>query len=241
VLKSLKEKKMEGKKASSSGVHPGYFNAFYASIQNLKKDRNKNNVGDHPLRAPICCMLGAIDSGKTSLLDCMRGRTYHHGKVIHPPLDFTRTNAATYVIWRPEYPEIKLPGLLCIDTPGLPLFTHSRSQAVALCDIAILVVDITLDLNPITIESLDLLQMWNKKFIIALNHIDKIPGWKTSPKAPLFRQAFNTQSSYVQTKFSSRFRQIVTQFKQHGIEAEMYHDNKLIGETVSIVPTCAIR
>jgi len=83
--------------------------------------------------------------------------------------------------------------------------------------------------------------MWNKKFIIALNHIDKISGWKTSPKAPSFRQVYNTQSSHVQTKFSSRFRQIVTQFKQHGIEAEMYYDNKLIGETISIVPTCAIR
>jgi len=193
---------MEGKKASSSscyssyasGVHPGYFNVFAESFENSKKDKNKNNVDvtvvtiDEPLRAPICCMLGAVDSGKTSLLDCMRG----HGKVIHPPLDFTRTNAATFLIWRPEYPKIKLSGLLFIDTPGLELFTHSRSQAVTLCDIAILVVDITLDLHPITIESLDLLQMWNKKFIIALNHIDKICGWETSTKALSFRQAYKS-------------------------------------------------
>lgn len=124
---------------------------------------------DTPIRAPICCILGDTGSGKTTLLDSMSG-------TVPSSSSSTLSNAATYFEEEsiPDHPEFKIPGLLFIDTPGQPLITHPRIQAVALCDITILVVDINIPLQPQTIESLLLLRTMKKKFIIALNHIDRL-------------------------------------------------------------------
>lgn len=193
---------------------------------------------DTPIRAPICCILGDTGSGKTTLLDSMSGT------VPSSSSSSTLSNAATYFEEEsiPDHPEYKIPGLLFIDTPGQPLITHPRIQAVALCDIAILVVDINipLQLQPQTIESLLLLRKMKKKFIIALNHIDRLSEWKTAPDAP-FRQSYDHQSPLAQINFSDRMRKIIPQFRRYGITADIYVNIKEIGgTTVSIVPTSAL-
>ncbi|KAH0763617.1 hypothetical protein KY290_019690 [Solanum tuberosum] len=197
------------------------------------------------LRSPICCIMGHVDTGKTKLLDCIRGTNVQEGEAG----GITQQIGATYfpaenIRERTKElkadAKLKVPGLLVIDTPGHESFTNLRSRGSGLCDIAILVVDIMHGLEPQTIESLNLLKMRNTEFIVALNKVDRLYGWKVCKNAPIVK-AMKQQSKDVQFEFNTRLTQIVTQFKEQGINTELYYKNKEMGkDTFSIVPTSAI-
>ncbi|KAL3504435.1 hypothetical protein ACH5RR_034276 [Cinchona calisaya] len=200
--------------------------------------------GENNLRSPICCIMGHVDTGKTKLLDCIRGTNVQEGEAG----GITQQIGATYFPAdniRDRTKELKadaklnVPGLLVIDTPGHESFTNLRSRGSGLCDIAILVVDIMHGLEPQTIESLNLLKMRNTEFIVALNKVDRLYGWKTCRNAPIMK-AMKQQSKDVQIEFNMRLTQVITQFKEQGINTELYYKNKEMGETFSIVPTSAI-
>ncbi|KDO81601.1 hypothetical protein CISIN_1g036359mg [Citrus sinensis] len=197
------------------------------------------------LRSPICCILGHVDAGKTRLLDCIRGTNVQEGEAG----GITQQIGATYfpvenIQKRTEKlnadAKLKVPGLLVVDTPGHESFTNLRSWGPGLCDIAILVVDIMDGIKPQTIESLDLLKERSVDFIIALSKADKLYGWKSCKNAPI-KKALEQQSKDVEDEFKMRLRNIITQFKEQGLNTELYYKNKEMGKTFSIVPTSAIR
>ncbi|KAG4910603.1 hypothetical protein JHK87_056719 [Glycine soja] len=199
---------------------------------------------DENLRSPICCIMGHVDTGKTKLLDCIRGTNVQEGEAG----GITQQIGATYfpaenIRERTKElkadAKLKVPGLLVIDTPGHESFTNLRSRGSGLCDIAILVVDIMHGLEQQTIESLNLLKMRNTEFIVALNKVDRLYGWKTCRNAPIVK-ALKQQTKDVQNEFNMRLTQIITEFKVQGLNTELYYKNKEMGETFSIVPTSAI-
>ncbi|KAL5069734.1 hypothetical protein RYX36_020621 [Vicia faba] len=213
-----------------------------------KPDPQQSAVSSKPsdasLRSPICCIMGHVDTGKTKLLDCIRGTNVQEGEAG----GITQQIGATYFPAeniRERTKELKadatlkVPGLLVIDTPGHESFNNLRSRGSGLCDIAILVVDIMHGLEPQTKESLELLKMRNTEFIVALNKVDRLYGWKTFRNAPI-RKAMLQQSKDVQNEFNMRLEQIVTEFKEQGLNTALYYKNKEMGETFSIVPTSAI-
>ncbi|KAJ6855815.1 hypothetical protein NC651_040440 [Populus alba x Populus x berolinensis] len=224
------------------------------SEKNRKKDaaaKSKGAVsdviprkGEETLRSPICCVMGHVDTGKTKLLDYIRGTHVQEGEA----RGITQQIGATFFPVeniRDRTKELKadarlnVPGLLVIDTPGHESFTNLRSHGSGLCDIAILVVNIMHGLEPQTIESLNLLRKRNTEFIVALNKIDRLYGWKTQPNAPI-RKALKQQSKDVQNEFDRRLIEVITQLKEQGLNTELYYKNKDMGETFNIVPTSAI-
>ncbi|KAK1391916.1 Eukaryotic translation initiation factor 5B [Heracleum sosnowskyi] len=212
--------------------------------KNLAQKKELQKADGENLRSPICCIMGHVDTGKTKLLDCIRGTNVQEGEAG----GITQQIGATYFPaenLRDRSRELKadvklkVPGLLVIDTPGHESFTNLRSRGSGLCDIAILVVDIMHGLEPQTIESLNLLRMRNTEFIVALNKVDRLYGWNTCRNAPITK-AMKQQSQDVQNEFKRRLIQVTTQFKEQGLNTEVYYDNKEIGKTINIVPTSAV-
>ncbi|XP_062180637.1 eukaryotic translation initiation factor 5B-like [Phragmites australis] len=207
----------------------------------VKEDSAKNGSD---LRSPICCILGHVDTGKTKLLDCIRRTNVQEGEAG----GITQQIGATYFPTeniRERTKELKadatlkVPGLLVIDTPGHESFSNLRSRGSSLCDIAILVVDIMHGLEPQTIESLNLLKSRDAVFIVALNKVDRLYGWKRCPNAPILK-TLKQQNEDVKREFNMRVTDIVTQFKMQGVNTALYYKNKEMEDTFNIVPTSAI-
>ncbi|RDX92940.1 hypothetical protein CR513_24858, partial [Mucuna pruriens] len=139
---------------------------------------------DENLRSLIIRIMGHVDTGKTKLLDCIRGTNVQEGEADGitqqiGAIYFPAENICERTKELKVDAKLKVPGLLVIDTPGHKSFTNLRSRGSGLCDIAILVVDIMHGLEQQIIESLNLLKMRNTEFIVALNMVDKLYGWKT--------------------------------------------------------------
>ncbi|CAN6336604.1 unnamed protein product [Urochloa humidicola] len=221
-----------------------------ASNGNIKRNKKKGPVKEDSskngsdLRSPICCILGHVDTGKTKLLDCIRRTNVQEGEAG----GITQQIGATYFPTeniRERTRELKadatlkVPGLLVIDTPGHESFSNLRSRGSSLCDIAILVVDIMHGLEPQTIESLNLLKNRDAVFIVALNKVDRLYGWKKCTNAPIVK-ALKQQNEDVKREFNMRVTDIVTQFKMQGVNTALYYKNKEMEDTFNIVPTSAV-
>lgn len=198
------------------------------------------------LRSPICCILGHVDTGKTKLLDKIRqtsvqegeagGITQQIGATFFPK---TAIVEKTAVVNKTGDYEVQVPGLLIIDTPGHESFTNLRSRGSSLCNIAILVVDITHGLEPQTIESLNLLRNGRTPFIVALNKIDRMYGWTPTPNGG-FRESLALQSKSTRSEFEDRVKKTKLAFAEQGLNAEIFDENSNLARTVSLVPTSAI-
>ncbi|XP_061482853.1 eukaryotic translation initiation factor 5B [Rhineura floridana] len=210
-----------------------------------RRTENNKNINIEKLRAPVICVLGHVDTGKTKILDKLRhthvqdseagGITQQIGAT-NVPLEAINEQAKMVKTFDRE--TVKIPGMLIIDTPGHESFSNLRNRGSSLCDIAILVVDIMHGLEPQTIESINLLKSKKCPFIVALNKIDRLYDWKKSPDtdvaATLKKQKKNTKD-----EFEERAKAIIVEFAQQGLNAALFYENKDPRTFVSLVPTSA--
>ncbi|TKJ21310.1 MAG: translation initiation factor IF-2 [Promethearchaeota archaeon Loki_b32] len=197
------------------------------------------------IRAPIICILGHIDHGKTTILDYIRGTvvqqreaagiTQHIGASYFPTRDikeFLRKSKQEFA-----EKEIKLPGLLVIDTPGHAAFLNLRKRGGAVADIAILVIDVTSGTMPITWESLRILREKNTPFVIAANKIDRISGWKSKKDAD-FLDSYKSQKLHVKDFLDEKILGIIVNFLEEGVKGiDRYDKIKDFTKKIAIVPT----
>lgn len=196
-----------------------------------------------PIRQPIVCVLGHVDSGKTLLLDKIRktsvqareagGITQHIGASFFPVETLKQIiGTSTLKI------EIEIPGLLVIDTPGHEAFTNLRRRGGSVADIAILVVDVMRGFEAQTYECIEILKARRTPFIVAVNKIDRIAGWKSQP-GTAFLKSYATQNSYAKEDSDNKLYEVMGTFSRLKINSDRFDRVRDFTSTVALVPVSA--
>jgi translation initiation factor 5B len=198
-----------------------------------------------PTRQPIVCVLGHVDSGKTSLLDKIRktsvqarefgGITQHIGASYFPVETLEQLVGPLLSRLKGE---IEIPGLLIVDTPGHEAFTNLRRRGGSVADIAILVINVLRGFEAQTYECIDILKARKTPFLVAANMIDRVPGWNSYPDTP-FSKAYLLQDPYVREDLDNRIYDIIGVFSRLGFKADRFDHIKEFTSTVAVVPTSA--
>lgn len=195
------------------------------------------------IRKPIVTVVGHVDHGKTSILDCFRKSCIQEGEAggITQKISFTsypleQLKEACPLIEKSGI-ELTIPGFLLIDTPGHAAFTNLRKRGGSLADLAVLVIDINDGIKPQTAEVIQILKHNKTPFIIALNKIDNISGWMKSNK-PL-KESIESQANNVKQLFDEKYMTLIGSLNSYGFESDLYYNIDDFSKQIALVPCSA--
>ena len=131
-------------------------------IEELLKEDEEDEKDMVP-RPPVVCVMGHVDHGKTSLLDCIRNT-----HVTDREAGGITQHIGAYTV------SINKQKITFLDTPGHEAFTAMRMRGANATDIAILVVAADDGVMPQTVEAINHAKAAGVEIIVAINKIDKL-------------------------------------------------------------------
>jgi len=194
------------------------------------------------IRQPIITVAGHVNHGKTSLLDRIRGSSVaaKEAGLITQKISFTLfplEKLEKCGLFDKFGSQLKIPGFLFIDTPGHAAFTNLRKRGGSLADLAILVIDINEGIMPQTAEVLQILRLNKTPFIVALNKVDSLSGWRKVSDE--LRENIEGQASHVRQQFDEKLMMIQASLNSHGFNADIFYNVTDFTKKICLVPCSA--
>lgn len=210
------------------------------TIKENKSDDVVEEIIEYGYRSPIMCIMGHVDTGKTKLLDNIRNTHVQDGEAG----GITQQIGASFIPLETlmhrsnmQRKEVHIPGLLMIDTPGHEAFANLRHRGSSLCDIAIVVIDITGGIEQQTLQSINILRESNIRFVFALNKIDRLYGWNSVENRDI--QTSLSENHVSDGEFKNKLHDIITEIMCLGLNAKLFWENDSPDDTISICPISA--
>ena len=196
------------------------------------------------IRQPIITVVGHVDHGKTSILDSIRSTAIAAKEAggITQKISFTTFPASILQekcknLLDAFKIRLEIPGFLFIDTPGHAAFTNLRKRGGALADLAILVIDINEGIMPQTAESIEILKENKIPFIVALNKVDMISGWRRISENLM--ENIEKQAMHVKKEFDTKLYRIVGALSGYGFDSDLFIRVAEFTKQLALIPCSA--
>ncbi|MDP3916696.1 MAG: translation initiation factor IF-2 [Nanoarchaeota archaeon] len=196
------------------------------------------------IRQPIVVIVGHIDHGKSSILEKIKGISITKGEFGGITQSIKSYNVQMKDIEKRcgnllKNQKITIPGLLFLDSPGHAAFNNMRKRGGNLADIAILTININEGVMDQTIECIEILKQYKTPFVIALNKVDLIPGWRSNKNQNILQNIAN-QSESTRADLDKKLYEILGKLAENGLDSERFDRITDYTKQIAMIPVSAV-